>query len=250
MLISPGSLKFLFGVTPVGVLHVGAHEAEEAEMYDQVFATEVIWVEAQESLAMMLKERFQGTKHQVVHAVVWDCAGVKLKFKNASNSQSSSLLGLGTHAKSYPSIQIIDEIEVVTTTLADVVPINFTADFVNLDIQGAELKALKGFSERFSGINWIYSEVNSEEVYEGCSLVTEMDKFLKGYDFHRVETRWFLGHGWGDALYVKSDNILEILKLKIFGGFHSMPWMIRELMKFPLRKTLSKVVDLKERLGL
>ncbi len=51
------------------------------------------------------------------------------------------------------------------------------------------------------------SEVNLEELYEGCCLIDELDEYLKSFGFERKITKlWDDGAvGWGDALYIKND---------------------------------------------
>ena len=72
-----------------------------------------------------------------------------------------------------------------------------------MDIQGAELLALKGSTKILDKIDIINTELNFDELYEGCALAHEIDKFLKFYNFHRVETDLRFHHTWGDGLYVK-----------------------------------------------
>ena len=64
------------------------------------------------------------------------------------------------------------------------------------------LYVFKGGEKTLKFIDYIYSEVNRDEVYENCTKIEELDEFLKRYDFTRVETDW-TGHTWGDALYIK-----------------------------------------------
>ena len=51
-------------------------------------------------------------------------------------------------------------------------------NFLNFDIQGAELKALKGMEEYLNKVDYLYTEVNSNYVYVGCALITELDEYL------------------------------------------------------------------------
>ena len=75
-------------------------------------------------------------------------------------------------------------------------------NFLNLDIQGAELLALKGFLKGLEKIEYVYTEVNSGEVYKDCAKIEELDFFLKEYNFERVETN-MTQYEWGDAFYRK-----------------------------------------------
>ena len=76
-------------------------------------------------------------------------------------------------------------------------------NFLNLDIQGAELLALKGMAKYLKHIKYIYTEVNTEKVYKDCALITEIDDFLKLHGFSRKCEAIYRQFGWGDALYIR-----------------------------------------------
>ena len=73
---------------------------------------------------------------------------------------------------------------------------------MNFDIQGAELKALKGMEEYLPKVDYLYTEVNSDYVYNDCALVGELDKYLLNFGLVRVETSW-TDCKWGDAFYIR-----------------------------------------------
>ena len=76
-----------------------------------------------------------------------------------------------------------------------------------LDIQGVELRALKGGVSLLSHIDIIYTEVNIDDTYTGCDKLNDMDNFLSTFNFKRVNTHIFEGHTYGDALYIKNISI-------------------------------------------
>ena len=86
-----------WNVSPKGVIHVGAHEAEESDQYDSAKWGKVYWVEAQPDKVDFLRQKFVKSKDQVIAAAVWSSPGVKLNLKVMTNSASTSLLNLGTH---------------------------------------------------------------------------------------------------------------------------------------------------------
>ena len=55
-------------------------------------------------------------------------------------------------------------------------------------------------------MDFIMTEVNRDEVYEGCAQVGEIDEYLSKYRFKRAETTWD-GDCWGDALYFKEYRL-------------------------------------------
>ena len=202
MLFSVSNLKRYWEINPIGVLHVGAHEAEEAPDYEKENWLPVVWVEGQIDLANGIKARLDAKLHTVIQAFVWDKSGEVLRFKQTNNSQSSSLLDFGSHAKDYPDVKVREEYAVTTSRLDSCLPTHCNFDFINLDLQGVELQALMGLGEHIQKAKWIYTEVNARYVYRNCTLVKELDHFLKQHQFRRVSTRWVWGKGWGDALYV------------------------------------------------
>lgn len=76
-------------------------------------------------------------------------------------------------------------------------------NFVNLDIQGVELRALKSMEKYLQHVKYIYTEVNTEQVYKGCNLIGEIDEYLKQFGFVRVAQQIYKQYGWGDAFYIK-----------------------------------------------
>ena len=90
-----------------------------------------------------------------------------------------------------------------TKLLKDILPkYNIVCNFLNFDIQGAELKALKGMEEYLPSVDYLYTEVNSDYVYKGCALIGELDEYLKPFGLRRVETKW-TDCKWGDAFYMR-----------------------------------------------
>ena len=75
-----------------------------------------------------------------------------------------------------------------------------------MDVQGYELEVLKGAKKTLESVDYVYCEVNRDEVYENNAYVEELDEFLKEYNMIRVMTSWE-GQIWGDALYVR-ENLL------------------------------------------
>lgn len=207
MLISLSDIKQKYNMNIKGIIHVGANLAQEAEVYDSNGIKRVIWVEAlpdkyEEILPIVSKYK----DHDVVCACVSDKDGDIVTFNVSSNDgQSSSFLEFGTHSTHHPDVTFVKQIQLETfklDTILDETPLELFNMLV-MDIQGAEYKALQGAFNMLYLMDWVYLEVNKEEVYKGCGLITEIDSFLKNerFEFERVETKWAGDTGWGDALY-------------------------------------------------
>ena len=189
---------------PIGeVLHIGAHEAEEDLSYKTCNFGPVTWVEAQPHLAEKLIQKLDVSRNRVLSVAAWDANNIDLKLKITSNSQSSSFLNMGTHLKMYPEITVDSEIALKSARLDSILPPNSEFTLINLDIQGAELHALRGLGEILSKSNIVYSEVNRKFLYKNCAQVSEIDTYLKEFGYKRVSTRWHVRAGWGDAVYRK-----------------------------------------------
>lgn len=201
MLISLHDLVRKYNIVFSGILHVGAHECEEIHDYERYISrNKVLWIDALQDKVDLSKQKFPDIL--IEQAVVSDTKDF-VTFHRSNNGQSSSILELGLHKQYHPHVWYVDSFVAETKLLKDIIcNYDIPYNFINLDIQGAELNALKGMAEYLPKIDYIYSEVNSDYVYEGCALVTELDEYLLQFGLHRVETNW-TQYKWGDAFYIR-----------------------------------------------
>jgi FkbM family methyltransferase len=232
MLVKPIDLSKHWNISPSGVLHVGAHLAEEKALYIEANWGPIIWIEAQPELAADLNQQFSATSDQVICATIWDENDVDLKLKISSNSGSSSLLDFGTHQDSYPQISFTREIDVVTSRLDKILDRASLPNFLNLDIQGVELQALRSLGELISQLNFVYVEINTKEVYRGCTKLAELDEFLKINGFRRIITRRYFRHGWGEAMYVRNQIDTKKIKPALARTLNAIQFYIPQIKNF------------------
>jgi len=207
MLISLDDLIKKYNITLKGILHVGAHDFEELQLYEKyIDRSKILWVDALLDKVIANKNKYENLL--IEHAVVSDKVE-NLKFHRSNNNQSSSIFELGLHKQFHPEVYYVGYYDVETIKLDSILPnYNINYNFINLDIQGAELKALKGMESYLEKIDYIYSEVNEDYIYENCNLITEIDEYLAIFNFKRVETVWWRDCKWGDAFYIK-QNLLN-----------------------------------------
>lgn len=199
--------RFFVNGSPRGVIHIGAHKAEELEGYVSLGISTIAWIEANPNKLGDLISRTATHPGSTVH---WFAAherdGEIVSLNIANNGESSSILELGTHKSEHPHIHYVGKVNVPARTIDTFLkasgfdPLVF--DFVNIDIQGAELMALRGMREHLKNVKYFYLEVNERPLYEGCALIQEIDEFLSEFSFKRELTK-LTQHGWGDALYIK-----------------------------------------------
>jgi FkbM family methyltransferase len=211
MLISVSQLTKILKVHSIGVVHVGAHLAEERQDYLENNWGKTLWIEAVNQNVEYIKNLIFQSGDLCIQALVWSESGKELDFNVSSNSQSSSIYEFGSHSKNYPDIVMSNKISLKTVRLDEIIPKDFIFDFVNLDIQGAELEALKGLGKKIETVKFIYTEVNKEEVYKGCPLISDIDEYLLSFGFIRVAVFW-TNEGWGDAFYMRKTEF-GLLKL-------------------------------------
>lgn len=226
MLIPARHLRRYFGVSPRGVLHVGAHLGEEVEDYHKNKFGRVLWVEAQKKIIAELRSRVEPFGDSVFEGIVWSSSDVELVLNITNNSVSSSLYKLEMHRDLYPDVDYAAQERVRTVRLDELIPSREPFDFLNLDIQGAELEAIKGLGDLLENITWIYSEVNRDNLYAGIPLLPELDRFLEGQGFKRVVSVW-VAKQWGEALYVRSGRWGHSGLLRILGKGYAFFWSIR-----------------------
>ena len=205
MLIPLHQLIRKYNINFKGILHVGAHECEELNDYERYISRDkILWIEALPGKIQLCKDRYPGIN--IENAIVSDKIE-DVVFKVSNNGQSSSILDFGLHSHYHPHVHYITAFNGKTSLLQDILPkYNINYNFLNFDIQGAELKALKGMENYLHNVDYLYTEVNSDYVYKDCALVTELDDYLNQFGLHRIETKW-TEYKWGDAFYIKQNLI-------------------------------------------
>lgn len=192
-----------------GVLHCGASTGQEAGSYANLGVKNMVFIEAIPDVYEKLKVNLSGYENALaVNACLSDEDGKEVDFNISSNDgQSSSFLQFGTHKTAHPDVTFVDQIKLTTKrldTLIEELNLNIHEfNFLNMDLQGAELLALRGLGDYLRYFKYAYLEVNKEELYKGCPHVEDLDMYLMGFGFRRAETSWAGNFGWGDALYLR-----------------------------------------------
>jgi FkbM family methyltransferase len=187
-----------------GCFHIGAHECEELNFYNQMGlkAEDIVWIDA---IPSKVTEAINKGIPNVYNAVITDKNDEEIVFNISNNVQSSSVLEFGTHSQEHPWVVYVDKIKQKSITIDTFFERNnidaSKYNFWNFDIQGAELMALKGATQSIKYAKALYLEVNEKELYKNCGLITDIDNFLSNYNFKRVLTN-MTKHGWGDAFYI------------------------------------------------
>jgi FkbM family methyltransferase len=189
------------------VLHIGANVGEEANIYSEMGINNVLWIEGNADLIPALNaniSRYIGQKS--LCALIGDVDGEKVNFNISSNGgQSSSVLALGTHKDQHPDVTFVKFVPGVTRRI-DCLLIEEEIknyDFLNVDLQGYDLNAIKGMGDYLKYFKAANIEVNTTPVYEGCALFPEVIEYMASFGFRLVDSRFLGRYTWGDACFVK-----------------------------------------------
>jgi FkbM family methyltransferase len=206
MLIQLSEICNKYGINPSVVLHVGACQMEELDDYIRQGVKKVIWVEANPDLVQSNVKKAEDYGHTLIHGMIYDIDGLELDFHISNNLQSSSILEFQKHSSYHPHVEYTKTIKMKTSRLDSLLEKNGIPesgiDFLNLDIQGVELRAIRSMGVYLDSVKYIYTEINTGEVYKENDQLEDLDEFLRNKGFDRVETK-LTPYEWGDALYIK-----------------------------------------------
>ena len=193
------------GVPIRGILHIGANDCIEYDEYTKV-TKNIVYIEANPKIVDKIK--LLRPEINIYQALITDVNNETHDFKISNNDgQSSSILNFGLHKINHPNVFFVESIPMKSITVDSFISENGIdmkdINILVIDIQGVELRALKGSISLLPNIDIIYTEVNTDETYEGCDKIQHIDIFLNTYGFKRVKTHIFKDHTYGDAVYKK-----------------------------------------------
>lgn len=199
----------IHGLKPKTVLHIGAHIGQELSLYKDFGIESGVFIEADPDVYARLKQSIENEHSwRAIEALISDTDGVDVNFWTSSNDKmSSSLLKPGLHLTEHPDVFFSeDPLKINTKTLDSLNLGKF--DLVVIDVQGAELKVLKGGMSTISHADALWLEVALGGLYEEDCSINELSEFLAKYDYYPVYV--VIGNNmWGDALYIKRNTIIS-----------------------------------------
>ena len=212
MLIDFTRVIHTIGHVPTGVIHAGAYTGEEFHHYLANGIDNCIFFEANPVLAEKLRGHVG--KDRAFEYLLHEVDDLEIPFKliysdDGQNMGCSSVFDLDKHAEYYPHCKKVNEIILKTKSLNTIFHLHELADdrfdFINIDVQGAELLVLKGASYILPYIDAIMTEFTTESLYKGGCQLSDLDEYLIPMGFERKITE-FVHPVWGDALYVRGNN--------------------------------------------
>ena len=222
MLIKLSTLIRKYKLDITGISHFGAHLGQEVESYKNAKVKHINLFEPQKKIFDKLARKFQNEKNISLFNFGLGAKNttVKLNLAPGNEGLSASVLKPEDHKNYYPNIDFegVEEIKIQNYDELELKKVNF----LNIDIQGYELEALKGCTRVLKNeIEYIFIEISRKPLYKNSALVEQIDGFLGFYNFLRVETKWASSKvPWADSLYIKKNKLTKsrifFSKVKIF----------------------------------
>jgi len=204
MVVTLDKLKAKYDLQVRGILQIGAHYGGEYPCFVDCGVQHMIFFEPVKDNFNHLLSTIDGDDRAVAYNIALGNTKTRMRMyvETHNKGMSCSLLAPGTHLRSYPRIRF-NQREWVDVEMLDSIAYDHTKfNMIVIDVQGYELEVFKGATEALKHIDYVYSEVNVDEVYKGCARVEQLDEFLKPYGFIRIMTD-MCARTWGDALYIK-----------------------------------------------
>jgi FkbM family methyltransferase len=201
-----------------GVIHVGAHVGEEVAAYFEAGFQRVLLFEANPECCQKLELRFRDdSRVQIANCAISEIGGqvtLHLHTSRTGSTEPASLFQMKELSRIVKNLTTPRSIDVEAFTLDQ-----FLAEheidareigLLNLDIQGAELRALKGATKTLATLAAVITEVNVIELYAGGSLEEEIVSFMALHNFMRAYTIYHTLYegettfpAWGESLFLK-----------------------------------------------
>ena len=209
MLFNLKNLKEKYNLNITGVAHVGAHVGGEHNTYKEVGINpkDIYYFEPFTENYRKLLINTGNESHYYNVALGSEHKTAYLNVERVNGSQSCSILEPKHHLTMYPGIIFNDKELVYVETLDSILDPEVSKEFakvnfLNMDVQGYELEVLKGALKTLPQIDYILTEINVDEMYDGCVKFKELFEFLTQQGFYIAETD--LQHvSWGDAFLIR-----------------------------------------------
>lgn len=187
-----------------GILHIGAHQGQEAESYHKSGAR-VIWFEGMPDFFETLSHRIKSYPNQTAILAILGDSNRLVNFNVTNNQgQSSSVFSLAKGHR-FPT-KVVSEISLQMKRLDEILTPQDLVDFSHwvVDVQGAELIVLHGAGDLLDNCYTLDVEVSTYETYKGGAKFEELDNFLRENGF--VALWEFAENSHGNLFYARNQR--------------------------------------------
>jgi FkbM family methyltransferase len=217
--VPPAILQHITSNQPLSLIDVGASRGEFSESLRQVYGlNKALLIEPQPILCTGLRNRFKNSK-----MIIYECAvaeSERIQEMEVLNwDYSSSLLDVRRDIKNVNTLldlEVNQKIQCQVRTLDNIMEeIGWSEliDLLKLDVQGAELMALRGAEKTLRRTKMIFTEVSFCRLYEGAPVFQEVYDYLhcQGFKLLTISDGFRGADGdllQGDALFYRDIELM------------------------------------------
>ncbi len=197
-----------YNITPKGVIHVGANDADEHSIYVSLGIDKMIYIEPCKGAFDALLTKFSGEPNENIILINVACGAeekeLPMYISKQNKGMSNSFLPSKLHSVQHPDILFTDT-EVMKIVPLDSLKIDKTKyNILVTDCEGYDGEVMKGGKETLKHIDLVYSEVNRDETRTGNMLIDEFEELLLWEGFEKVQEFWpSPSLSWGDSVFVR-----------------------------------------------
>lgn len=208
-------VSFLSAEQPVSVIDIGASTGGFLDAVAAYCGVRQAWlIEPQPKRCRDLEEKYRGRGYTIFEGALSDVDGVApmdiLNFDYSSSllpatpdAAGASRYDLGVRERIQVPVRTLDHL------LADAAPPR-PIDVLKVDVQGNELRVLRGAQQALKRTRLIWVEVSFRPLYEGSAVFPQVYEFLASHGFYLGALQeGFRGDGrellQADALFLSND---------------------------------------------
>lgn len=204
-------MDILDPLEPITVLDIGACEGLSSLDYLGMFSSaHVVMFEPRIDNVRRIRDNFKdvdAARWEVNPVALSDCDGVAEwhvsynaddpKDERRIGNKSSSLLRPSRHLVDHPWCKFKKE----RVNVRKLDSFGYHADFIHIDVQGAELKVFAGGENTLAGVKAVWMEVSKNMLYAGQPLKNRVERYMRAHGF--VLAKDTCTNKWGDQLWRK-----------------------------------------------
>lgn len=175
-----------------GVIHIGASNGYERNIYKKYSVKEVLWIEADPDVFQELKKNISKFDNNFAYNhLITDKDNSEYNFLISSDDgQSSSIYNFKDQSQMYEDLKIVKNILLNSITFKSFVK-KYEIDLKKftclvIDTQGAEMDVLKGMNNLIVNFKFIRIETAEFDVYENYPKLNIISEYLKKFGFLEI----------------------------------------------------------------
>lgn len=176
------------------IIHIGAHLAQEADLWEDLCRSKIVWVEADPDIFRELLLKIASRNRPELHFPINGFAtGKKITMVNlymySNDGASNSMYKPGRRFKKYwPDISLVGKKELSQTIslrkILENASIKGRENLLVLDVQGHEWEILKTDPDLMKHFNYVICELTYKKVYKRQPSYKKIVKFLEAQGFN------------------------------------------------------------------